>query len=152
MKIKKPTYLLFGLDKENYAIPTKKVLEVLEPQLITPFPNAPDYIKGIIGFRGNIIPVICLRRTLNLNENNIQKYVLIIFDSILNQKKTLVAAIADNVNEIVAAGNTEILPVTEKGINFNTDFATGMLENNKKSISEKYPLVEKFTNMDCFFS
>lgn len=129
-KRKKPTYLSFTLSKENYAIPTKKVLEVLEPQFITPFPNAPDYIKGIIGFRGDIIPVICLRRRLNLKENKNKKYVLIIFDSVLNHKKTTVAAIADNVSDIIAANNDEILLVPEKGINFDSNFATGMLKNN----------------------
>ena len=135
MKKRKPTYLSFGLGKENYAVSTLKVLEVLEAQRITPVPNTPVYIKGIINFRGNMIPVISMRYKLNLPENNkIEDNVIIIFDVVLNKQQLFVAAIADNVKDVIAANDNEIRPVPKTGINFNIQFINGILEYNQNFV------------------
>ena len=39
----------------------KKVLEVLQNQHITEIPDVPDFVKGVINFRGDILPVIDTR-------------------------------------------------------------------------------------------
>ncbi|HEY4788679.1 MAG TPA: chemotaxis protein CheW, partial [Bacteroidales bacterium] len=60
------TFLSFIVCGELYAVNVTKVLEVLEKQNITRVPNAPDYIKGIINFRGDVVPVFESRRKFNL--------------------------------------------------------------------------------------
>ena len=48
-------YLTFGIDEEEYAVSILKVKEIIEMKKITKIPNLPEYIKGIINLRGNII-------------------------------------------------------------------------------------------------
>ena len=54
----KDHYLSIKLDGELFAINVNQVLEVLEKQKVTRIPNMPKFIKGVINFRGDILPVI----------------------------------------------------------------------------------------------
>ncbi len=128
---RKPSYLSFQLGKENYAISSPKIIEIQKAQYITPFPNVPNFIKGVISFRGSIIPVICLRYKLNLPINDSQKYDLIICDAILNKKKIMIASMVDNVTEILSADDEEIQPIMQTSTSLNTDIFLGMLKTNE---------------------
>ena len=128
---RKPSYLSFQLGKESYAISSPKILEVQKEQHITPFPNIPDFIKGVISFRGSIIPVICLRYKLNLPINYSQEYDIIICDAFLNNKKTMIASMVDNITEILSADDDEIQPIQQTGTSLSTDFFIGMLKANE---------------------
>ena len=52
------TYLSFHIGNEVYAVKTDNVLEVLQHQTITPIPNSPEYIKGIVNFRMIVYNVV----------------------------------------------------------------------------------------------
>ena len=54
-------YLTVGLDREAYGIAVLKVREIIRMQKITPVPQMPPYIKGVINLRGRVIPVVDLR-------------------------------------------------------------------------------------------
>src|SRR5689334_6329228 len=54
-------YLAFSLCKEQYAIPLLQVKEVIGLTDTTPVPYMPNYFKGIMNLRGQIISVIDLR-------------------------------------------------------------------------------------------
>ncbi len=54
-------YLTFVLGHESYGVPVLKVREIIRMQEITPVPQMPGYIKGVINLRGKVIPVIDLR-------------------------------------------------------------------------------------------
>lgn len=60
------TYLSFILDNEVFATDVKYVLEILDVKPVTRVPKAPDYINGVINLRGTVLPVVDLRKILNL--------------------------------------------------------------------------------------
>ena len=60
------TYLSFVLDNEVFATDVKYVLEILDVKPVTRVPKAPDYINGVINLRGTVLPVVDLRKILNL--------------------------------------------------------------------------------------
>ena len=55
------TYLTFKLGKEYFAVNVAKVLTILELKPITKVPNSPNYMRGVINLRGNVLPVIDMR-------------------------------------------------------------------------------------------
>lgn len=57
----KDKYLTFTLDNEFFGIDILYVTEIIGIQLITPVPDLPVYVKGIINLRGKIIPVMDVR-------------------------------------------------------------------------------------------
>jgi purine-binding chemotaxis protein CheW len=56
----------FDLAGVRYALPLHNVREVLRAVLITPLPDAPDVIEGVIDVRGSIVPVYDLRARFRL--------------------------------------------------------------------------------------
>ncbi len=64
----KGLYLLFHLDESLYGLPVSGVREILPMVEITPVPNAPPFIRGVVNLRGSIVPIIDLRRQLRLPE------------------------------------------------------------------------------------
>ena len=61
-------FIIFSLGGSKYAVPIKQVLEVGEPQRITPVPNVPDWVLGVTNLRGDIISVVDCGAFLNLHE------------------------------------------------------------------------------------
>lgn len=61
-------YVIFKLDKELYGIDIKKVttIEKQTQQLITRVPKAPQFVEGVINLRGEIIPVVNLRKKFGM--------------------------------------------------------------------------------------
>ena len=54
-------YLTFRLGEEEYGVEILKVQEIKGYSTITPIPNTPAYLKGVMNLRGTIVPVVDLR-------------------------------------------------------------------------------------------
>ena len=59
-------YLTVTLDNESYGIAVLKVREIIRLQKITPIPQMPDFVKGVINLRGRVIPIVDLRLKFGL--------------------------------------------------------------------------------------
>jgi len=63
---------VFRLDEQRYALPLASVQRVVRAAELTPLPNAPGIILGIIDISGSVLPVINLRRRFDLAEREIK--------------------------------------------------------------------------------
>ncbi len=61
-------FIIFTLGGSKYAVPIHQVIEVGEPQRITPVPNVPDWVLGVTNLRGDIISVVDCGAFLNIHE------------------------------------------------------------------------------------
>jgi purine-binding chemotaxis protein CheW len=59
-------YLIFELGKDEFAIDTSFVTEVIPLKLLTRVPGAPDFILGVVSRRGEITSVIDLNKFMRL--------------------------------------------------------------------------------------
>jgi purine-binding chemotaxis protein CheW len=59
-------FLLCTIDDARYAVPSDAVLEIVRAVAITPLPNAPGVIEGVIDVRGSVTPVFDLRERFGL--------------------------------------------------------------------------------------
>lgn len=123
------TYLSFVVHNELFAINVSKVLEVLQQQNLTRVPNAPEYIRGIINFRGEIVPVFETRTKFNLpqreDENN---FVIIVVDLSTDTEIYRVGAIVDKVKDVINIDEAEIKPIPAMSKDFNTSFLQGIFK------------------------
>lgn len=125
-------YLSIKLNDELFAINVNKVLEVLQKQLVTKVPNVPDFIKGVINFRGEIVPVIEARQKFKMPPRGIdQKQVIIVLDLEVNNKKLLLGVIADGVKDVLELTSDDIKDVPDMGTNYNIEFLKGMVKLDK---------------------
>ena len=123
------TYLSFVVCDELFAVNVAKVLEVLQKQRITHVPNAPGYIKGIINFRGEVVPVFESRTKFNLPERiDLEAYVIIVLDLSKGGDVFRLGAIVDRVKDVISIEDHEIKPVPTMSKDFNADFLQGIFK------------------------
>lgn len=58
--------LVFGVDQQRYALPAASVREIVRAVAITPLPDAPRSVEGVIDFRGTVVPVLDVRLRFGL--------------------------------------------------------------------------------------
>ncbi|OGU55938.1 MAG: hypothetical protein A2V66_18480 [Ignavibacteria bacterium RBG_13_36_8] len=58
--------LQFKLNEETYAFETDNVKEVIKMKEIISLPSTPDFLKGIVNIRGEILSILDLKKLLNL--------------------------------------------------------------------------------------
>ena len=129
------TFLSFTVCDELYAVNVTKVLEVLEKQNITRVPNAPDYIKGIINFRGEVVPVFESRKKFNLPVRpDDASYVIIVLDLSHDNEIFRIGAVVDRVKDVISINDQEIKPVPPMSKEFNTEFLEGIYKQGETFI------------------
>src|SRR5579863_6774526 len=71
-------YLTFTLGKEEYGIEILKVQEIKGYSAITPIPNTPPHVKGVMNLRGTVVPVVDLRSKFLMDAVDYDKFTVII--------------------------------------------------------------------------
>ncbi len=131
----KYTYLSFKINNEMFAIPIIKVLEILQEQKITRVPNAPKDVKGVINFRGDIIPIFETRTKFGLPEREKgKKSIMIVIEIKTENNKLIVGAIVDSAKDVITIPKENIKQVPTMSKNFNTDFLDGIAKIKEKFI------------------
>ena len=69
---------LVALGEESFAIDLGQVLEVFEPESITPVPGMPAALVGVTNLRGTIIPLVDLRAVLGVSASVLPKYTVVV--------------------------------------------------------------------------
>lgn len=120
-------YLTFRLDEEMFALDIGKVREVLEFSGITRVPRTPDFMRGVINLRGNVVPVVDLKLKLGLSrtEKTIDTCV-VITEVEVDGEKTVLGALADSVQEVVELDPSQIDPPPRMGTRIDTSTIRGM--------------------------
>jgi purine-binding chemotaxis protein CheW len=126
-------YLTFTLDDEVFAINISRVREVLDYLTITKVPGMPDFLRGVINLRGNVVPVIDLRYKLGMGA--IQQSVdtcIVIVEIMIGDEITYIGALADSVKEVIVLEPEQISPPPKLGINIDNQFIKGMGRQDDK--------------------
>ncbi len=125
-------YINFSISNEFFVIPISKVLEILPLNQLTLVPNAPDFIKGILNFRGAIVPVINLRKRFNFVRQEVDGNMVVVVEVIHGDKPVLMGLLVDEVTDVIEFEYKDIRSVPETGIKYNPEFLEGFIETNGK--------------------
>jgi purine-binding chemotaxis protein CheW len=120
-------YLTFKLDQELYALEIGKVREVLEFSSVTRVPRMPEFMRGVINLRGNVVPVVDLKLKLGLpaTERTIDTCV-VIAEVQVDGEATVLGALADSVQEVVELESDQMSPAPHVGTRITADCIRGM--------------------------
>jgi len=98
---------VFHVGRYVCALHISRIQEINKNLLLTPVHEAPDYVRGIINLRGNIVTVIDLRRKLGLEPITIQASTR---NVIVKVDREMVGLLVDSVDDIVEIDSAAILP------------------------------------------
>ena len=92
-------FVVFKLDNQEYAAPIESVQEIVRiPEELTHVPKTPDFVEGVINLRGNVLPVIDLRKRFDLQEKQRDEHQRIMV-FVINDVS--VGFIVDSVSEVL---------------------------------------------------
>ncbi len=120
-------YLTFSVADEEYGISILKVKEIIEVMPITPVPQAPPYLKGVINLRGKIIPVADLRTKLGVGESAYtERTCIIVLEVTRKRSNFLTGMVVDSVSEVLHIQGANIEDVREFTLQNNSRYLLGM--------------------------
>lgn len=126
-------YLTFTLDDEDFALEIGRVREVLDHTTITKMPGMPEFLRGVINLRGNVVPVIDLSYKLGMGSIKQSVDTCIVIVEIMIDKELIhMGAMADSVKEVIGLDQGQILPPLRLGTKLNSQFIRGMGKQDEK--------------------
>ena len=120
-------YLTVALDNEAYGIAVLKVREIMRMQKITPVPQMPAFVKGVINLRGRVIPIVDLRVKFGLKAEFADRTCIVVVQVKLpTQQNVQMGLIVDSVEEVTNLTGEDIVPTPDFGTKVNTEYLLGM--------------------------
>lgn len=124
-------YVIFRLCGEEYGVEIKHVQEITEYRQSTQIPNVPKFIEGVINLRGNVTPIISLKKRFNLPEDEITENNRII---IINLKNKQVGFIVDDASQVLTMDTKQIENPHELITGVDRQYITGIGKVDEKII------------------
>lgn len=120
--------VVFKLGREEYGVSILQVQEIKRITEITRVPNTPDYIKGVINLRGSVLPVIDLKKRLNLPQQASTEDTRII---IVKVEELSIGMVVDAVSEVltISQQNVDSPEVVAGSVSANYLSGVGKLED-----------------------
>lgn len=136
----------FTLAGESYGIESAFVREVYPLNDFTPLPGVPSFILGIVNVRGQILPVVDLKKFFNLPEKGLGELNKVI---ILRDEHLEYGILADVVNGTKMIYMEEVLPVPPTVTGIGEEYLKGVTKeslivlNAEKLLSDKNIVVNE---------
>ena len=136
--------LTFILANEEYGVDILRVQEIKGWDSVTPIPNTPDYIRGVINLRGTIVPIIDLRLRFSLEQLDYGPTTVVIMLKVMSDEKhsRTMGIVVDGVSDVYNMPNEQIKPSPDFGTALETDFVKGLA-----TVSEKMVIILEIDNI-----
>ena len=126
------SYLIFELENELFAIHVNKILSILGMKKITTIPESPDYMKGVINLRGEVLPIIDSHIKFNLSPMSVtmKTSILVLELKRENAKAIKLGLMVDKVDEVLQIQKKKILDPPSIGTAYESTYITGMYKKD----------------------
>jgi purine-binding chemotaxis protein CheW len=124
-------YLTFRLGQEVYGVEILKVQEIKGYTPVTPVPNTPAYLKGVMNLRGTIVPVVDLRAKFGMSEAEYSQFTVII---VLTVGAKVVGLIVDAVSDVLNIPRGDIQATPDFGAHVDARFISGLAKAGDKLV------------------
>ena len=122
-------FLTFRLNGQDYGMSILKIQEITGWDKVTPIPNSPAYVKGVLNLRGVIVPVIDLRLRFGLPEAQRDIFTVII---VANVGGRLAGIVVDAVSDVINVGAGQLCDAPEYEGQQNREFIQGLAQVDGK--------------------
>lgn len=124
-------FLTFVLGEEEYGVEILKVQEIKGYSAVTPIPNTPAYVKGVMNLRGAIIPIVDLRAKLSMDEAAYNQFTVII---VVRVGAKTVGVVVDAVSDVLNIPADDVQPTPDFGAQVDARFISGLARAGDKLV------------------
>lgn len=121
-------YLTFMLADEEYGVDILRVQEIKGWDGVTPMPNMPEHILGVINLRGTVVPIVDLRRYFELPAVSFDKTTVVVVVRISDEEhgERTMGIVVDAVSEVHNIGKEQLREAPDFGGTCSTEFIKGL--------------------------
>jgi purine-binding chemotaxis protein CheW len=123
---KSQQFLTFLLEDQEYGLEIFKIREIRGYAPITPIPNVPPHVRGVMNLRGTVLPVVDLRMKFHLPTVEYNKYTVIVIATV--GEKT-VGLLVDAVSDVLTVELDAIREAPDFGAAVDTRFINGVFQS-----------------------
>jgi purine-binding chemotaxis protein CheW len=124
-------YLTFRLGEEEYGVEILKVQEIKGYSTVTPIPNTPTYLKGVMNLRGTIVPVVDLRSKFAMADAEYNQFTVII---VVTVGTKVMGLIVDAVSDVLNIPQGDIQATPDFGGQVDARYINGMARTSDKLV------------------
>lgn len=124
----------FKVHREFFGVPIDRVREIVRVPEITPVPETPKFVEGVINLRGKIIPVIDMRTRLSAPAAARGRTNRVLIVELLERDGKSVGLIVDSASEIMKIPEDSIEPTPELVSSIGAEYVTGVGKLNEKLV------------------
>jgi purine-binding chemotaxis protein CheW len=118
---------------EEYAVSLLKVKEIIEYDTVTEIPKTPEWVRGVINLRGNVVPVIDLAVKFRLPASVAGKLTCIVITEVeCEGEPTVMGVMADSVRQVIDLRPEDVEVPPTFGTRVKVDYLLGMARSGKK--------------------
>ena len=124
-------YLCFKLGNEDFCIEILKIKEIVVMREIAPIPKTPDFIRGVLNLRGQIIPIIDLRLKFGMPFKEYSETTgIIIVEVLYKDTKTYMGVVVDTIDEVIGIPEEKVSKLPYLNSEIQSDFIRGVADIN----------------------
>jgi purine-binding chemotaxis protein CheW len=124
-------YILFELAGTAYGIRSQVVQRLEMVEQITPVPNAPRYVDGVVFSRGRVVPAVNLRLRFGLTPAPYDAKTRLI---VVAHQERVIGLIVDSAREFIPIPDSAIQPLPESLMVTSGEYLAGIARVNEKVI------------------
>ena len=128
-------YLTFIMNDEEYGVDILSVQEIRGWEPVTPVPNSPAHIKGVVNLRGIIVPIVDLRSKFNLDNVEYGPLtVVIVLRVSFDDGERIMGVVVDAVSDVYGLLLDDMKTAPDLGDHVNTNYIRGLASVDEKMI------------------
>ncbi|MCT4607250.1 MAG: chemotaxis protein CheW [Marinisporobacter sp.] len=116
-------YVIFKLENESYGVDIMNVKEICEYKESVKVPNTPQFVDGLINLRGEIIPIINLKKRFHLKDTEVNSDTRII---VIGIKEKQVGFVVDEASQVLRMSEENIEAAPEIVVGVDKKYITGV--------------------------
>lgn len=129
-----PKVVVFKLSTNEYGLRVNEVREVLKLQDITSLPNTPSYIVGVTNIRGEIMPIIDLRKKLNLFDDMSEEAASEKLVMVIEIDGVPIGILVDSVSDVMQISSNQIENIEGIKKNVSGEYIEGIAKIGNRLI------------------
>ena len=122
-------YLTFLLEDQEYGLEIFKIREIRGYSPITPIPNFPAHVRGVMNLRGTVLPVIDLRMKFHLPSVEYNKFTVIVIATVADKT---VGLLVDAVSDVLTVEQDALRDAPDFGAAVDTRFINGVFQSKER--------------------
>jgi purine-binding chemotaxis protein CheW len=142
--------VVFKIGAEEFAVDILLTKEIVVPGEITPVPDTENFVEGVMNLRGNLIPVIDLRKRLRARATSTAREQRIV---IANIDERTAGLIVDGASEVIRVSDDMVEPPPDVFSEIGADYVEGVINLKNRFVTlidlKKAFSMEILAELDC---